>query len=104
MVELTGPRCLAMSVVGVVLGWLINLDSSSTMSHYRALSHDALLSELAKQNEGQLSTNIMGALFVVAALVIAVDLLTRVFEALWRRIEPPRPAGPGSTPDATVRS
>jgi hypothetical protein len=94
MVELTGPRCLAMSVVGVVLGWLINLDTSSTMNHYRALSHDALLSELAKQNDGQLSTNIMGALFVVAAMVIAVDLLTRFFEALWRRIEPPRPAGP----------
>src|SRR4051812_4686271 len=98
MVELTGPRCLAMSVVGVLLGWLINIDSSSTMTHYRSLSHDALLSELAKQNDGQLGTSIVGALFVVAALVIAVDLLTRFFEALWRRIEPPRPADRDRTP------
>jgi hypothetical protein len=100
MIELSGPRCLAMSVVGVVLGWLTSLDSLSTMTHYRALSHDALLSELAEKNDGQLSTNIMGALFIVVALVIAVDVLTRFFEALWRRIEPPRPAGPESTPDA----
>lgn len=100
MIELSGARCLAMSVVGVFLGWLISLDSSSTMDHYRALSHDALLTELAKQNDGQLSTNVMGGLFVVAALVIAVDLLTRLFEALWRRIEPPRPATPGSAPGA----
>jgi hypothetical protein len=51
MIELTGPRCLAMSVVGVVLGWLTSLDSSSAMAHYRALSHDALLSELAEKND-----------------------------------------------------
>lgn len=83
-----------MSAVGVLLGWFSGLDSTSTMAHYRGLSHDALLAELAEKNDGQLGTNIMGALFVVIAIVIAVNLLTRFFEAIWRRIEPPRPARP----------
>jgi hypothetical protein len=90
MIRLSGARCLAMSIVGALFGWWIGIDSESTMAHYRALSHDALLQELAERNDGQLSTNIAGGVFVVAATVIAVDVLTRFFRAVWHRIEPPR--------------
>jgi len=65
MIRLSGPRCLAMSVVVALFGWRAGLDSLSTLTHYRALSHDALLSELAEKNGGALSTSIMGGLFVV---------------------------------------
>jgi hypothetical protein len=45
MIRLSGPRCLTMSVVGALFGWWVALDSLSTMTHYRSLSHDALISE-----------------------------------------------------------
>jgi hypothetical protein len=31
----------------------------------------------------------MGGLFVVVAVVLATDTLTRLFKAIWLRIEPP---------------
>jgi hypothetical protein len=36
----------------------------------------------------------MGGLFVVFAVVLLVDVLTRFFDALWLRIEPRRGEGP----------
>jgi hypothetical protein len=98
MIRLSGPRCLAMSVVGALFGWWASLDSISTLAHYRALSHDALLSELTEKNNGELSTSIMGGLLVVVAIVIAVDVLTRFFKAVWNRIEPARPSRPEPAP------
>jgi hypothetical protein len=98
MIRLSGPRCLAMSVVGVLFGWWANLSSTSTMTHYRGLSHEALLTELAKTNDGALSTSIIGGLVVVAAVVIATDILTRFFKAVWLRIEPRSPTT-NSTPE-----
>lgn len=94
MIRLSGARCLAISLVGALFGWWANLDDVSTMAHYRALSHDALLTELAQANDGQVSTNIMGGLFVVLTIVLLVDVLTRFFDAVWLRIEPPRGEGP----------
>jgi hypothetical protein len=102
MIRLAGPRCMAMSVVGALFGRWITLDSLSTMAHYRSLSHDALISKLAEKNDGQLTTSIIGGLFLVAAIVIAVDVLTRFFKAVWHRIQPPRAARPSSTPDSAA--
>jgi hypothetical protein len=96
MIRLSGARCLAISLVGALFGWWASVDDLSTMAHYRALSHDALITELAQKNDGQVSTSIMGGLFVVLAVVLLVDVLTRFFDAVWRRIE--LPAGPNSTP------
>ena len=90
MIRLSGARCLAISAVGVLLGWWTNLSSVSTMTQYQALSHEALLAKLAETNDGALSTSILGGLFVVAGSVIATDVLTRFFKAIWLRIEPPR--------------
>jgi len=99
MIRLSGARCLAMSLVGALFGWWASVDDLSTMTHYRALSHDALLTELARKNDGQVSTSIMAGLFVVLAIVLLVDVLTRFFEAVWLRIEP-RPPADGTPPAA----
>jgi hypothetical protein len=94
MIRLSGARCLAISLVGALFGWWASVDDVSTMAHYRALSHDALLTELAQANDGQVSTSLMGGLFVVFGLVLLVDVLTRFFDAVWLRIEPPRAESP----------
>lgn len=98
MIQLSGPRCLAMSVVGTLFGWWMSVDDVAIMAHYRSLSHDALLLELAKKNDGSLSTSIMGSLFVIAGIVIAVDVLTRFFEVLWKRLERSDASGSHDTP------
>ena len=96
MTSLSGARCLAMSLVGTFFGWWASVNDRATMAHYRALSPDALMTELTQRNGGQVSTNIMGGLFVVLTVVLLVAVLTRFFEAVWRRIELPR--GANSTP------
>jgi hypothetical protein len=102
MIRLSGARCLAMSLVGALLGWWASVDDLSTMTHYRALSHDALMTELAQTNDGQVSTSIMGGLFLVIAIVLLVDVLSRFFDAAWLRIDLPRGEGPNSTPPAAA--
>jgi hypothetical protein len=100
MTSLSRARCLAISLVGALFGWWASVDDLATMAHYRTLSHDALIAELAQQNDGQVSTGIMGGLFVVLAVVLFVDALTRFFEAVWRRIELPREPNPTLPPAA----
>jgi hypothetical protein len=103
MIRLSGPRCLAMSVVGILLGWWTNASSVAEMTRYRSLSHDALLTELASQKDGVLSTSIIGGLIVVLAIVLVVDVLTRFFRAMWQRIEPPESRdSAGGTPRAAA--
>jgi hypothetical protein len=103
MIRLSGPRCLAMSVVGTLFGWWAAQDNVSTMARYRELDHEALLAELASQNTGTLSTDIMGGVIVVLGVVLMVDALTRFFNAIWARIERPNTRGHGpDTPVAAV--
>jgi hypothetical protein len=97
MIRLSGARCLAMSLVGVLVGWWASVDDLSKMTHYRAMSHDALITELAQKNDGQVSTSIMGGLFVVVAIVVLVEVLTCFFDAVWLRIELPGRGTPNST-------
>jgi cytochrome b len=85
-----------MSAVALALGWLINGSDASTLAHYKSLSHDALLSELASKYDSHLATNIMGALFLVLVLVLAVDLLTSLFERVWARLGGSRSAPTGT--------
>lgn len=101
MIRLSGARCLAMSLVGALFGWWASVDDLSIMTHYRALSHDALITELAQKNDGQVSTSMMGGLFVVVAVVVLVDVLTRFFDAVWLRIEPAGRASPDGRTDIT---
>lgn len=43
----------------------------------------------------------MGGLFVVVAVVVLVDVLTRFFDAVWLRIEPAGREGPDGRTDIT---
>jgi hypothetical protein len=47
MIRLSGPRCLAMSVVGSLFGWWSNSSGIAAISRYRGMTHDALMTELA---------------------------------------------------------
>ena len=101
MLRLSGARSLAMSIVSLGLGWWISLEDVSTLTHYKALSHDALMSELASKYDGRLSTNIAGGVFLVLVVVIGVDLLTVLFERLRARFGGSHGvAGGGSGPAA----
>lgn len=98
MIRLSGARCLAMSVAGILFGLWSNSTSIADMTLYRGLTHEALLNELASRNDSALSTSIMGGLFVVIGVVLIVDILHRFFRALWRRIEPPASQVGGTRP------
>jgi hypothetical protein len=73
---------------------MISTGEPAKMAHYRALSHDALLAELERLNNGSLSTAVLGGLFVVAAAVIGTDLLTTFYEVVWARLQGASPAVP----------
>ena len=95
-VNISGARALAMSAVALPLGWLISLDGASTMEHYRSLTHEALLQDLATNAESGVSAGIAGAVVFVVGVTIAVDVLTYFFAAIWSRIGPVRDSAPQS--------
>lgn len=86
VLHISGARALAVSVVGIALGWFISASEATTLAHYQGLSHDALMSELASKYDSKVTTSIVGALFLVLLVVIAVDLLTKLFERIWARL------------------
>ena len=96
--HISGARSLAMSVVALALGWVFSLRDASTLAHYKALSHDALMSELASEYDSSLSSNIVGAVSLVLVGVIAVDLLTQIFERVWARLRGPAAPASGGSP------
>ena len=61
MIRLSGVRCLAISMVGALMGWWSSVNDGTTMTHYRGLSHEALLQELAQHNDGRLAPALTGA-------------------------------------------
>jgi hypothetical protein len=96
VLHLSGARALAISVVGIALGWFISASEASTLAHYQSLSHDALLKELTSKYETDLATSIIGALFLVLVVVLAVDLLTKLFDRIWARLGGPADAAKGA--------
>ena len=90
MINLSGARCLAISLAGAVLGWWIALGEPSKLAHYKSLSHDALLAELTRSHSGNIAPDLIAGVFFVGGAVIAVDVLTRFFDAVWARISPGR--------------
>jgi hypothetical protein len=97
MIHLSGARSLAISAVALAFGWVMNGNEASTLAHYQSLSHDALLAELASKYDSHLSTNLIGALVLVFVVVLAVDLLTALFDRVWARLGGPGGAAPGAT-------
>jgi Ca2+/Na+ antiporter len=72
--------------------WLVHIEKD-TMMHYRSLSHDALLAELAEKNKGNFDGKFATMLFGVAIIVLIIDGLTWVIELAIDRISPPPPGG-----------
>ncbi len=99
-IRLSGPRSLAMATIAVGFGWAISGNNVSEMSHYRGLSHQALLDELTARHTS-LATNIVAMVLAVGLVVFGVDLLTRLYEAVWARIASPAAAGSAGS-DGTV--
>ena len=85
-----------MSTLATGFGWWIHVDDIATMAHYRSLSHDALLKELASNNDASLMAGIAGAVFVVAGITIVVDVLTHFYSAIWAKIGTPPSKAPSA--------
>ena len=101
MISISGARALAMTTLAVPMGWWLAADSETTIAHYRSLTHDELLKELASNNETSVAVGIAATLFIVLAITVAMDLLTRFYSAIWARIGGPETPGPfsGSGPE-----
>ena len=93
MLSLSGGRSLAISVMGLALGWWGTMDDATILAHYQSLSYDALIKELATKYDGRLTPNLAGGVFVVLVIVIAVDLLTKLFDRAWLRLGGSPPPG-----------
>jgi membrane protein required for beta-lactamase induction len=95
MLNVSGSRWLAIGCVATVLGaWTSSLEPGR-LAHYRSLSREALMAELAEKHAGRLSSGVPGALLVVCIVVFAVDLLSFLFDETWCRLRPAPPTGEG---------
>jgi hypothetical protein len=88
MLQINGARVSAIVTTGIVAGWFIAADNAAKVVRYRTLTPDALLNEVVNKNSGGLPGSIIGAVVLIAVAVILVDLLTRLFEAVWGRLQP----------------
>jgi len=87
-IRLDGPRLLAISVLGALMGWISFSSQRDDVVRYKAMSHDSLIAALAQDGPSDLGTSVTGGLLMVLVLVLATDQLARFFMAVWRRIEP----------------
>jgi len=83
LIRLSGTRVAAILVVsGLMAVWLVGSEAE-TMASYRALSHDALLAELAERHGTGFGENFMATLFAVGIVVGLVDVVDRTLT--WAR-------------------
>ena len=84
--RLSGPRSIAMATVAGLFGWWLTGNQAVEVAHYRTLSRDALLAEVTQARNGDMLTNLLGAILLVGMVVFAVDLLTEFYGVIWARI------------------
>jgi hypothetical protein len=97
----TIARLIAVLLIGYGLAFLI-IDSDATdMAHYRTLSHDALMAELAKKNKDSFDGAFLISLFLVGAITGAVEALAAIIELAMNRISPPLLPQPEPAHDVT---
>jgi hypothetical protein len=96
-INLSGPRSLAISVVAGLFGWLIAANDAADVVRYNTMSKDAIVAELTKKQIGMASSLTFSLVFILG-LVVAVDVLTEFFDAVWRRIGPEQGGSPPLTP------
>lgn len=91
--SLSGSRTLAVSIIGALFAWAFGGNDTAVLARYQKMSKDAIIAEIASKHTsavGYLSVSII----ITLGIVVSVDLLTRVFDALGRRI--------GVAPDASA--
>jgi hypothetical protein len=71
--------------------WLVSSEKND-IAHYRTLSHDALLAELAKKSEANFDTDFAVSLVLLGGVVLCVDAVAVLVELVINRISPPEPA------------
>lgn len=84
----TVARLIAIILLGYALAfWLVSIDKGD-MARYRSMSHEALLADLAKKNDGNFDTSFGIGLLLIGMVVLAVDALTVIVEMVINRISP----------------
>ena len=90
--SLSGSRTLAVSIVAALFSWTFGRSDTTVPARYHKMSKDAILADIASKHNSAVEY-LSFSLFFAISIVVAVDLLTRVFDALGRRI--------GAAPDGS---
>ena len=83
--SLSGSRTLAIAIIAALFGWAFGGSDTAVLARYQKMSRDAIIADIASRHTsavGYLSVSII----ITLGIVVGVDLLTRVFDALGRRI------------------
>jgi hypothetical protein len=81
-------RLIAVLLVGYGLAFMIVDSDATNMAHYRSLSHDALLADLAEKNHDSFDGAFLVALLLVAAITGAVEGIAALVVLIMNRISP----------------
>lgn len=95
---LSGPRTLAISTVSGAFAWfIVATDASARTTNqvkYQSMTREAIIADLASEEETDTAATLAGALIIVLGVVVAVDGLTNLYDGIWRKLNP----SPGNTP------
>ena len=84
--SLSGSRTLAVSIIAALFSWAFGRsDTAAVVARYQKLSKDAILAQIASRHTSAVGY-LSASLFFTISIVVGVDLLTRAFDALGRRI------------------
>jgi len=84
--SLSGSRTLAVSIIAALFSWAFGRsDTAAVVARYQKMSKDAIIAQIASKHTSAVEY-LSFSLFFAFGIVVAVDLLTRVFDALGRRI------------------
>ena len=88
MTRRTIARLIAILLLGYALTfWIVSIDRSD-MAHYRSLSHDALLADLAKDHKGNFDVDFGVSVLLLGSVVLLVDAVAVLVEMIINRISP----------------
>jgi len=83
--SLSGSRTLAVSIIAALFSWTFGRSDTAVLARYQKMSKDAIIAQIASKHTSAVEY-LSFSLFFTISIVVAVDLLTRVFDALGRRI------------------
>jgi hypothetical protein len=98
----TVARVIAVVITGYLFALLSVSGEASTLAHYRTLSHEALLAELAGKASGNFDTSFLLGLMIVALMVVLVEGIMWLTLQAMNRISPlPPPEPPEAAPSSS---